>query len=402
VKIVVQKYGGSSLSTLAKIDALAASIARREEGQERLVLVVSAMGDTTDQLLRMAHELSHHPPARELDMLLTTGEQVSIALMAMALAKHGADAISFTGAQVGIRTSGHHTRAKVVGVSVEKVLAHLRERRIVIVAGFQGVTEDDSLTTLGRGGSDITAMALAVALAAERLEKYTDRDGVFTADPRLHPDARIIPRISYHEMLEMSHSGAKILHPRAVFFAWKFGVPILVRESLGDGTGTLIQDMEEDVEQAIIRAVTHDANVAKVTIYKVPDRPGVASRVFDELARREIGVDMIVQSTTASATNDISFTVKRPDLAAAVDALQALASDMPGAQVEADATIARISIVGLGIKTETHVAARMFRSLADRGINIQMIATSDVKISCVIPESQVRDAIEAVCKQFGL
>jgi aspartate kinase len=398
--IVVQKYGGSSLSTLEKIDALAASIAKREKGNERLVLVVSAMGNTTDELLKMAHTLSSRPPAREVDMLLTTGEQVSIALMAIALAKHGADAISFTGAQVGIRTSDHHTRARIVGVSEEKVMTHLNERRIVIVAGFQGVTEGDDLTTLGRGGSDITAMALAVALKARRFEKYTDREGVYTADPRLHPGARTIPRLSYQEMLEMSHSGAKILHPRAVFFAWKFGVPILVRESLGEGTGTRIEEMEENVEQAIIRGVTHDANVAKVTIYNVPDKPGIASTIFESLAQAEIDVDMIIQSNTEVSTNDISFTVKRPDLDQTVGALEQL--KMEGARVTADRTIARVSLVGLGIKTETAVASRMFKALADSGINIQMIATSDVKISCVIAEKQVQDAVQAVCKTFGL
>jgi aspartate kinase len=398
--IVVQKYGGSSLSTLEKIDALAASIAKREAGNERLVLVVSAMGNTTDELLKMAHALSPRPPAREVDMLLTTGEQVSIALMAIALAKHGADAISFTGGQVGIRTSEHHTRARIESVSEDKVMAHLNERRIVIVAGFQGVTEEDELTTLGRGGSDITAMALAVALKAKRFEKYTDREGVYTADPRLHPGARTIPRLSYQEMLEMSHSGAKILHPRAVFFAWKFGVPILVRESLGEGTGTRIEEMEENVEQAIIRGVTHDANVAKVTIYNVPDKPGIASTIFESLALAEIDVDMIIQSNTEDSTNDISFTVKRPDLDQTVTALEKL--KMEGARVKSDRTIARVSLVGLGIKTETAVASRMFKALAESGINIQMIATSDVKISCVIAEKQVQDAVQAVCKTFGL
>ena len=398
--VIVQKYGGSSLSTLDKIDALAAAIARREAGDERLVLVVSAMGNTTDELLKMAHTLNKAPPAREVDMLLTTGEQVSVALMAIALAKHGADAISFTGGQVGIRTSEHHTNARVESVSADRILPHLQERRIVIVAGFQGVAEDDSLTTLGRGGSDITAMALAVALKAKRLEKYTDREGVFTADPRLHPGARTIPRLSYQEMLEMSHTGAKILHPRAVFFAWKYGVPIFVRESMGDGSGTLIEEMEENVEQAIIRGVTHDANVAKITVYDVPDVPGAASTIFEELAKREIGVDMIVQSNTEEATNRISFTIKRADVATTVKALNAL--DMKGAKVQADPEVARVSLVGLGIKTETAVASRMFRALADSGINIQMIATSDVKISCVISEVQVKEAVQAVCKTFGL
>jgi aspartate kinase len=398
--IVVQKYGGSSLSTLEKIDALAQSIARREKAKERLVLVVSAMGSTTDELLKMAHALSPRPPARELDMLLTTGEQVSIALMAIALEKHGVDAISFTGAQVGIRTSHHHTRARIVGVSQDKVLGHLRERRVVIVAGFQGVTADDDLTTLGRGGSDITAMALAVALKARRLEKYTDREGVYTADPRMHPGARTIPRLSYQEMLEMSHSGAKILHPRAVFFAWKFGVPILVRESLGEGEGTLIDKTEENVEDAIIKGVTHDAQVAKVTIYNVPDVPGIASTIFEALADKEIGVDMIVQSNTEGSTNDISFTVKRPDLQLAVSTLAKL--EMKGAKVKSDPHIARVSLVGLGVKTETSVASRMFKALADHGINIQMIATSDVTISCVIAEKQVKEAVQAVCKTFDL
>jgi len=402
MEIVVQKYGGSSLSTLEKLDTLGARIARRAPRNEKLVLVVSAMGSTTDQLIQLAKTLCPDPPARELDMLLTTGEQVSGALMAMALAKHGARAISFTGAQVGIRTSHHHTRARIEGISVERIERSLRAGQIAIVAGFQGVTEDDALTTLGRGGSDITAIALAVALKARRLEKCTDQDGVFTADPRIYPEAKTIPRLSYEEMLEMSHSGAKILHPRAVFFAWKFGVPILVRDSAVEGQGTLISEMEGNVEQAIIRAVTHDASIAKVTIFKVPDQPGIASRVFEELANKEISVDMIVQSTTVVDTNDISFTVKRPDLAATVEILDRLCREIPGAEVKADSTVGRVSLVGLGIRTETRVASRMFRVLAEKKINIQMIATSDVKITCVIPETQVQDAVKAICKQFGL
>ncbi len=401
MKIVVQKYGGSSLSTLEKIDSVASRIARREKGgEDRLVLVVSAMGETTNDLTRMAYDLSPDPPARELDMLLATGEQVSIALMAMALHKHGVDAISYTGPQIGLKTDTLHTQAKVLGIDSGKIQKQIDLGRVVIVAGFQGVTAENDVTTLGRGGSDITAMALAVGLRADRLEKCTDSDGVYTADPRIYRSAKRIDRLSYEEMLEMSFSGAKILHPRAVFFAWKYRVPILVKHSEMDGSGTWIEELEEDVEQPIISNVTHDVTVAKLTVYGVPDRPGMAFRIFDCLSERGVGVDMIVQSTTKRLVNDISFTIKRGDLAKAREGLEKLAADCEGMEIEADDRVAKLTLVGLGIRSDSSVAKDMFKALADEEINVEMIATSDVKISCVISEDQVKTGVRALCRRF--
>ncbi|MBI4869611.1 MAG: aspartate kinase [Candidatus Wallbacteria bacterium] len=402
MQIVVQKYGGSSLSTLEKIDLLAAKLAERERGHDKLVLVVSAMGETTNELTRMAYELTSAPPARELDMLLATGEQQSIALMAMALHKYGVDAISYTGSQVGLKTDTLHTQAKVIGVNSEKILKQVEKGKVVIVAGFQGVTAEDDVTTLGRGGSDITAMALAVALKAERLEKCTDADGVYTADPRLYPEAKRIDRLSYEEMLEMSFAGAKVLHPRAVFFAWKYRIPILVKHAHIEGKGTWIEELEESVEQPIISNVTQDATIAKLTVYGVPDRPGMACKIFETLASHDVTPDMIVQSTTMRDVNDISFTIKRGELAKAKAALESLAQDYPGMEVQAEEKVAKISLIGLGIRSDAHVATGMFRALADEGINIQMIATSDVKISCVIEEAQLKAGVRALCRKFFL
>ena len=400
MKLIVQKYGGSSLSTLEKIDSLAAKIAERERGGERLVLVVSAMGNTTDELTRMARTLMEEPPARELDMLLATGEQISIALMAIALHGYGMDAISYTGAQIGLKTDTLHTQARVLGVDAEKIKKQIERGRVVIVAGFQGVTAEDDVTTLGRGGSDITAMALAVALGAERLEKCTDSDGVYTADPKIFPQARRIERLSYEEMLEMSHEGAKILHPRAVFFAWKYRIPILVRHSFIEGGGTWIDEMEGNVEQPIISNVTQDSTIAKVSVYKVPDRPGVAYRIFEALSSHDISLDMIVQSTTMSQVNDVCFTVKRGDLARAREALESLRQEYEGIEIDSDDSVGKVSLIGLGIRSDPSVPKEMFRILAEEGVNIHMIATSDVKISCVISEAQLKSAVRALCRHF--
>jgi len=402
VNIIVQKYGGSSLSTPDKFLALAREIAKRSERDDRLVLVVSAMGDTTNNLVALVRELSSNPPAREMDMLLASGEQVSIALMAIALHKCGIDAISFTGSQVGIKTSPAHTRARVTGVDTSKVGAELDKGRVVIVAGFQGVTESNDVTTLGRGGSDISAVALAVALGAQRLEKFTDRDGVFTADPRIHPGAHRVPHLSYEEMLEMSHSGAKILHPRSVFFAMKYGLPILVRKSLGHGAGTLIDKGERRMEEPLLSGVTHDASVAKVSVYKVPDKPGMAYKILKVLTDQEIPVDMIVQSTTESAVNDISFTISKSDLNRAVELLQAASGDVEGIEVRASPNVALVSLVGLGIRTNAGIITRMFQALSEKQINIQMIATTDVRISCIIDEASVEEAVRTIAQTFDL
>lgn len=400
-RIIVQKYGGSSLATLEKIEAVADAVAERERGDEGIVLVLSAMGKTTDELTSMARTLSPVPPKRELDMLLSTGEQVSIALMAIALEKRGIDAISFTGTQVGLRTDSLHTQAKIQSIDVSRIEREMDEGRVVIVAGFQGVTEELDVTTLGRGGSDITAMALAVALKAERLEKCTDEDGVYAADPRLVPGVPRIPRISYEEMLEMSFTGARVLHPRAVFFAWKYRVPILVRESLKSDGGTWIDDIGEvGVENPIVSGVTHDSGVAKVTIYHVPDQPGVAARIMETMNERGVHVDMIVQSTTATPVNDISFAVRQEDLNRAVEALEGLSGEMPGIRVQSDERVAQISVVGMGIRSDPTIVARVLRTLADEGINIQMLVTSEVKVSCIVAQDDLRRGVQSLCRKF--
>jgi aspartate kinase len=366
------------------------------------VVVVSAMGDTTDDLLALAEAVSSVRPARELDMLLTAGERISMALLCMALAERGVHAVSLTGSQAGIITDTTHLKARILEVRAERIHQVLEEGGVPVVAGFQGVSVSRDVTTLGRGGSDTTAVALAAVLGAARCEIYTDVEGVFTADPRIVPEARRIPRLSYEEMLEIAATGGRVLALRSVEFARNYGVPLVVRSSFTWGEGTLVTKEDESVEQAIVSAITHDVSEAKVTLTDVPDRPGIAARLFRALADRHINVDMIVQNVSVEGRTDISFTVPKDDLEATVAVVEEVASLIGASKVLADVEIAKVSLIGAGMRTQPGVTARMFETLAAEGINIEMISTSPIRISCVIRQSEVERAAKALHKAFGL
>jgi aspartate kinase len=400
--IVVQKYGGSSVGTTDRIVAVAKRLIAAKERGDRVVAVVSAMGDVTDELLDKALAISAEPPVREMDMLLATGEQVTIALLAMAIHAQGHQAISFTGAQAGIVSDSSHTKARIQEIHTDRVMAALNEGRIVIVAGFQALTPEGDITTLGRGGSDTTAVAVAAGLGADICEIYTDVDGVFTADPRIAPDARKIDTISYEEMLEMAATGARVLQLRSVEFARNHGVVIHVRSSFSDVPGTIVREADESMEQAIISGVTHDTSEAKVTVRDVPDRPGVAAEVFGRLAADNVNVDMIIQNVSEEGMTDISFTTPKEDLVRAKRAVAAVTEALGARSYSVDESIAKVSLVGAGMKTHPGVAALMFRTLADAGVNLDMISTSSIRISCVIDADQVQTAVRALHDAFGL
>jgi len=400
--IVVQKYGGSSVGTTDRIVAVAKRLIAAKERGDRVVAVVSAMGDVTDELLDKALAISSEPPVREMDMLLATGEQVTIALLAMAIHAQGHEAISFTGAQAGIVSDSSHTKARIQEIHTDRVMSALNDGRIVIVAGFQALTPEGDITTLGRGGSDTTAVAVAAGLGADVCEIYTDVDGVFTADPRIAPDARKIDTISYEEMLEMAATGARVLQLRSVEFARNHGVVIHVRSSFSDVAGTIVREADESMEQAIISGVTHDTSEAKVTVRDVPDRPGVAAEVFGRLAADNVNVDMIIQNVSEEGMTDISFTTPKEDLVRAKRAVAAVTEALGARSYSVDESIAKVSLVGAGMKTHPGVAALMFRTLADAGVNLDMISTSSIRISCVIDADQVQTAVRALHDAFGL
>jgi aspartate kinase len=401
VSLVVQKYGGTSVADPSRIKAVADHIvATRQTGSEVLV-VVSAMGSTTDELERLAFDVSPAPSARELDMLLTAGERISIALLCMAILDRGEQAVSFTGSQAGIMTDTSHGRAKIVEVRAERLREALTEGAIAVVAGFQGVSTTADITTLGRGGSDTTAVALASALGAEVCEIYTDVAGVFTADPRLVPSARKLARVSYEEMLDLAATGGRVLTLRSVEFARNYHVPVHVRSSFTWEAGTWVGE-EDPMEQAIISGVTQDVSEAKVTITRVPDRPGVAAKLFRTLADESVNVDMIVQNVSSAGQTDISFTVPREDLTRARKVMDTIVDDLEAAGVTHDAEIGRVSLVGAGMKTHPGVAAEMFEVLAREGINIEMISTSSIRISCVVAAGDVEPAVRALHGAFGL
>ena len=400
--LVVTKFGGTSVGSTERIMEVARRLIARKEAGDGVVAVVSAMGDVTDELVAKAQEVCPEPPEREMDMLLATGEQVTIALLAMAIHSLGHEAISFTGPQVGIVTDAGHTKAKIQEVRAERVREALEQGRIVIVAGFQGVTEDGSITTLGRGGSDTTAAAIASGIGADVCEIYTDVDGVYTADPRVVPNARKIDEISYEEMLEMAATGARVLQLRAVEFARNHGVVIHCRSSFNDSPGTIVREGDETMEQAIISGVTHDISEAKVTIRDVPDRPGVAAVVFGMLADANVNVDMILQNVSESGTTDISFTTPKEDLVRARRATDAVVVELGARSWNVDESVAKVSLVGAGMKTHPGVAAQMFKALADAGVNLDMISTSSIRISCVISANEVEQAVRALHASFGL
>ncbi|MGH9301571.1 MAG: aspartate kinase [Acidimicrobiales bacterium] len=402
MSLLVQKFGGTSVGDADRIRAVADHVARTVRRGDQVVVVVSAMGKSTDDLIRLANDVSATQPGRELDMLLTSGERVSMALLCMALADLGVPAASFTGSQAGIITDPVHTRAKIIEVKGDRLRLALGQGQVPVVAGFQGVSEGRDITTLGRGGSDTTAVALAAALGAQVCEIYTDVSGVFTADPRVVPEARRIPVVSFEEMLEISSSGGRVLVHRSVEFARNHDVDLHVRSSFTWEPGTWVKKEDALMEQAVVSAVTHDTTEAKVTVRGVPDQPGIAARLFRALAEREVNVDMIVQNTSVHNTTDISFTVPKEDLATSEEVARRVLPDLGGAEVSVDAGVARVSLVGAGMKTHPGVTAAMFETLAANDINIEMISTSSIRISCVVSIKDVEKAVQALHATFEL
>jgi aspartate kinase len=402
VALIVQKYGGTSVADPDRIRAVAEHVAFTRSHGHDVVVVVSAMGKTTDNLIKLANDVSRTQPGRELDMLLTTGERISMALVCMALADVGVEAMSFTGSQVGIITDTVHTKAKILDVKGDRVREALAQGRVCVVAGFQGISTDKEITTLGRGGSDTTAVALAAALAADSCEIYTDVTGVFTADPRIVPQARKLMHVNFDEMLEMAGAGSKVLALRSVEFARNHNVPIQVRSSFTWEPGTWVTSKEPTMEDPIISGVVTDVSEAKVTVVAVPDRPGISAALFEPLAAANVNVDMIVQNTSHDGTTDISFTMPKADVGTAESIVQRVADEVGARGVEHDAGIAKISLVGAGMKTSPGIAAKMFRVLADEGVNIQMISTSTIRISVVTSAADLERAARALHTAFGL
>jgi aspartate kinase len=400
--LVVQKYGGTSVSDAERVRAVADHVARTRRQGTDVVVVVSAMGKTTDDLLRLAGDVSAVQPPRELDMLLTSGERVSMALLCMALAELDIDAVSYTGSQAGIITDTTHLKAKIVEVKADRLRAALAEGRVPVVAGFQGVSLERDVTTLGRGGSDTTAVALAAALGAEACEIYTDVPGVFSADPRVVPVARRLARVSFEEMLEIAASGGRVLALRSVEFARNHGVPLHVRSSFTWEPGTWVVEEDQSMEQAVVTAVTHDTSEAKVTVTGVPDQPGIAARLFRALADRAVNVDTIVQNVSLHGTTDISFTVPKTDLAASLEVARALTPEIGAGEVLADDGIAKVSLIGAGMRSHPGVSATMFETLAASAINIEMISTSSIRLSCVVRADRVEEAVRLLHQAFEL
>jgi aspartate kinase len=401
---VVMKFGGTSVADAERIKRAAARIVKAKEGGKRVVAVLSARGKTTDELIHMAEEVSPAPDPREMDMLLSTGERISCALCAMAINDLGHKAISLTGSQAGIVTDTSHTKARILDVRADRIRDALDQDQIVLVAGFQGVSTAKDVTTLGRGGSDTTAVALAAAVGAEVCEIYTDVAGVYSADPRIVPDARKLPVVSFEEMLEMAASGAGVLQLRSVEYARNHGVRIHCRSSFSDEPGTVVVGEEETMEHPLITAVTHSTEEARITLLGVPDHPGVAGRIFTALADANVNVDMIIQNEPVSegAVADMSFTVPRADVRIARDALAPVIEAEGIRELSEDPEMGKVSIVGAGMKTHPGVAAKVFHTLGERGINIEMISTSPIKISCVVRGDQVADAVRALHAAFEL
>ncbi len=400
--LIVQKFGGSSVADPDRVRNVARIAIGEQDRGNQVVVVVSAMGKTTDGLLALAREITENPDPREIDMLISTGEQVTIAMLAIAIQSMGHQAISFTGPQVGIVTDNAHRKAKIVSINTDKLNRELGAGKVVIVAGFQGVTGEHEITTLGRGGSDTTAVALAAALKADVCDIYTDVDGVYTADPRIVKNARKLDRISYDEMLELASLGSKVLHSRSVEFGKNYNVPIHVRSSFDLVPGTMVIKEVKEMEDIVVSGVAYNRNEAKVSIIGVPDKPGIAAEVFGRIGSSNISVDMIIQNVGEDGLNDISFTVSKEDLADALKVSEALSKELGARRVEADKEIAKVSVVGVGMKSHSGVAATMFRALAKNNINIAMISTSEIKISCVIREGDVDRAVQAIHDEFEL
>ena len=402
--LIVQKYGGSSVADAERIKNVGRRIATTRDGGNQVVVVVSAMGDTTDKLVELAYQVTGHPDVREFDTLLSTGELVSSTLLAMVLKEMGYKAISLSGAQAGIRTDSAHSRARILMIEARRIIKELENENIVIVAGFQGVTDEMDVTTLGRGGSDTTAVALAASLGAGECRIYTDVDGVYTADPRVVPEARPLAEIGYDEMLELATWGTKVMHPRAVELGELYGIPILVASSFSDKPGTLIHGGVSNNMEARnkVRGVAHDLDVAKITVVGVSDQPGIASSIFRPLAEAGISIDTIVQNVGIDRVTDLTFTVAKSDLADAMRVVKPIASSIHARECISGANLGKVSIVGTGMQNTPGYAARMFQALSDEGINIHMISTSEIRITCIIDETEVKRAVRALHRAFDL
>jgi aspartate kinase len=400
--LIVQKYGGTSVANLERIRNVAERVAEYKRAGHDLVVVVSAMAGETDRLINLAKSITENPPLRELDMLVSTGEQVTSALLAITLQAMGYKARAFLGYQIPIYTTDLFTKARIKEIKVDTIKSALARGEIVVVAGFQGVTEEGDITTLGRGGSDTTAVALAAALKAALCEIYTDVEGVYTADPRIVPKARKLAKVSYEEMLEMASSGAKVLEMRSVELAMIYKVPLVVRSSFSRANGTLITEEDEEMEKVLVSGITYNRNEARISIYGVPDVPGVAAKIFGPIGDAGIIVDMIIQTARPDGKADLTFTVPRTDFKQAMEIVKKVAEELKAERVEGDDTIAKVSIIGAGMRTHSGVATKMFETLAKHGINIMMISTSEIKISCVIDEKFTELAVRALHEAFQL
>ncbi len=400
--LIVKKFGGTSVADSEKIKNVASRLVESKRDGNDIVVVVSAMSKTTDELISIAKEITQNPSDREMDMLVSTGEQISVALLAMAIHELGEGAISLTGAQVGITTDNVHTKARILDIKTDKLMREIKNDRIVIVAGFQGVNIKNEITTLGRGGSDTTAVALAAVLKADLCEIYTDVDGVFTADPRIVKDAKKLDEITHEEMLEMASLGAKVLQSRSVEFANKYDVKLCVRSSYNRSEGTFIVKEADTMEEPVIRGVTANNDEAKVTLQKLPDNPGVAARLFKKLSEENINIDMIIQNVSDSGYTDISFTMDEDEVSKIKPILDKWVKEVEATGVSVNESIAKISVVGIGMRSHSGVASRMFSALAEAGINISMISTSEIKISCVIDKKDSNKAVQVLHDEFEL
>jgi aspartate kinase len=400
--LIVQKYGGTSVGNPERILNVARRTIATQEAGNKVVVVVSAMSGVTDGLIKLARDVSPNPSEREMDVLLATGEQTTIALTAMAIHGLGNKAVSLTGAQAGIITDGVHTKAKIANITPKQVHNHLNDGNIVIVAGFQGETSDGRITTLGRGGSDLTAIAIAAAIKADLCQIFTDVDGVYTCDPRVVKNARKIDEISYDEMLEMASSGSKVMQSRSVEFAKKFGVKFEVRSSFNNNPGTIVKEETMSMESVVVRGISLEKNQAKVTVANVPDRPGTAARIFSALAAANIIIDMIVQNVSVAGTTDISFTLNKDELPKAKATLEPVVKEIGAKELLAQEGVAKLSVVGIGMRSHSGVAAKLFEALSNGGINIQMISTSEIKTAVIIEESRIAEAANYAHEAFGL
>lgn len=400
--LIVMKFGGSSLGSADRMKIVADRIIQKKKEGHQCVVVVSAMGDTTDELIDLSNQLTEHPPAREMDMLLTTGEQVSMSLLSMRIQAMGHDAVSYTGWQVGMHTDQSHGRAKITDIKPKRIHSALDEGKIVVVAGFQGISDEDEITTLGRGGSDTTAVALAAAIKADLCEIYTDVDGVYSTDPRVVKVARKLERITYDEMLELANLGASVLHPRAVEYAKNYDVQLVVRSSFTENEGTLVKEEAAMEKGIIVRGIAYDKNVARISVLGVPDTPGVLSKVFKALAQGNIDVDIIVQSGVTNGNADFSFSVKDDEVSQALDVLSTIRSEIPYKEVSSEKGLVKVSIVGAGMVSHPGVAAEMFDIISGQGVNIKMVSTSEIKVSCVIDNENLTEVMLSLHTAYDL